>query len=67
MARPAELKERPANDKMIFCIGNAGDAKDCGFGTDFYAVENNCASITPLTADLTAHAAMGELSQWLSP
>ena len=50
----------------VYKIGEAGKAMDGGFGTDFYAIENNYASVTPLTTDLTAFAKMGELAQWLA-
>jgi 5'-nucleotidase len=40
----------------IYWIGPAGDARECGEGTDFHAVANGCISITPLQVDLTDHA-----------
>jgi 5'-nucleotidase len=41
----------------IYWIGPAGDARECGEGTDFHAVAQGCVSITPLQVDLTDHAA----------
>jgi 5'-nucleotidase len=42
----------------IYWIGPAGDARDCGAGTDFHATANGSVSITPLQVDLTDHAAL---------
>lgn len=41
--------------ETIYWIGPAGDARECGEGTDFHAVANACVSITPLQVDLTDH------------
>ncbi len=43
--------------ETIYWIGPAGDARECGEGTDFHAVAQGCISITPLQVDLTDHAA----------
>ncbi|MEO5733041.1 MAG: 5'/3'-nucleotidase SurE [Rubrivivax sp.] len=43
----------------IYWIGPAGDARECGEGTDFHAVAQGAISITPLQVDLTDHAAQG--------
>jgi len=45
--------------ETIYWIGPAGDARECGEGTDFYAVAQGCVSITPLQVDLTDHAGRG--------
>lgn len=47
----------------IFWIGPAGPAADAGEGTDFHAVENNYASITPLKIDLTDYKMLEKLHQ----
>jgi 5'-nucleotidase len=41
--------------ETIYWIGPAGDARECGEGTDFHAVANGWVSITPLQVDLTDH------------
>lgn len=41
--------------ETIYWIGPAGDARECGDGTDFHAVAQGCISITPLQVDLTDH------------
>ncbi|MDN5874117.1 MAG: 5'/3'-nucleotidase SurE [Sinobacteraceae bacterium] len=51
--------------RRIWWIGEVGDGEACGPGTDFYAVENGQVSVTPLHADLTRHAALEELKQWV--
>jgi 5'-nucleotidase len=43
----------------IYWIGPAGDAREAGEGTDFYATGQGQVSITPLQVDLTDHAGLG--------
>ena len=50
----------------IYWIGPAGDARECGEGTDFHAVAQGCVSITPLQVDLTDHSARPAWSQRLA-
>lgn len=40
-------------DNSIYKIGAAGLPEDNGIGTDFYSIDNNKISITPITFDLT--------------
>ncbi len=47
----------------IFWIGPAGEEQDAGPGTDFYAVNNNKVSITPMTVDFTHYKAMARLAE----
>jgi 5'-nucleotidase len=51
--------------ETIYWIGPAGDARECGEGTDFHAVAQGHISITPLQVDLTDHAARAGWSQRL--
>ncbi len=51
--------------ETVFWVGAAGEAQDAGEGTDFFAVANNCISITPLQIDLTHSAQMNTVRQWL--
>lgn len=51
--------------KTIYWLGPPGSCQDAGPGTDFYAIEHNHVSITPLQVDLTAHDAMGSVEQWI--
>lgn len=51
--------------RPIYWIGPAGPEQDAGPGTDFHAVRRNRVSVTPLTVDLTRHAALSSLTHWL--
>jgi 5'-nucleotidase len=51
--------------KPVYWMGPAGDEKDAGEGTDFFAVRNNCVSITPLQFDLTDHKALKDMASWI--
>ena len=48
----------------IFWIGPAGEAADAGEGTDFFAVEQGYASVTPLKIDLTDYDMLAGLENW---
>ena len=50
------IRQTSPRGEPIYWIGPAGDARECGEGTDFHAVANGCISITPLQVDLTDHA-----------
>jgi 5'-nucleotidase len=50
------IRQTSPRGEAIYWIGPAGDARECGEGTDFHAVANGCISITPLQVDLTDHA-----------
>ncbi|PKF51680.1 5'/3'-nucleotidase SurE [Enterovibrio nigricans] len=49
----------------IYWIGPPGAKQDAGPGTDFYAIETQCVSLTPLQVDLTAHDTLAALTQWV--
>ncbi len=44
--------------ETLYWIGPAGDAREAGDGTDFFATASGKVSITPLQVDLTDHAAL---------
>jgi len=50
----------------IYWYGTLGHKFDAGDGTDFNAVANNKASITPITVDMTAYKSMKNMKKWLS-
>ncbi len=50
------IRQTNPRGETIYWIGPAGDARECGEGTDFHAVAQGCVSITPLQVDLTDHA-----------
>lgn len=58
----------PATDPRghpMYWIGPAGAGADTGEGTDFDAVARNLVSVTPLSIDLTRHAALPLIGRWL--
>ncbi len=50
----------------IFWYGSLGKELDAGEGTDFYAVANGYASITPLTVDMTDFKSLTTMETWVS-
>ncbi|NKB36725.1 MAG: 5'/3'-nucleotidase SurE [Gammaproteobacteria bacterium] len=64
-AEPA-IKMRDPKNQEIYWIGPPGAGDDAGEGTDFYAVEQNKVSITPLQTDLTRYNAVEAVKEWVS-
>ncbi len=60
------IEDTDPRGQNIYWIGPPGAEQDAGIGTDFYAVEHNFVSLTPLQVDLTAHTAIDNLSHWLT-
>jgi 5'-nucleotidase len=52
--------------QTVYWIGPAGAGADTGPGTDFHAIAHRQVSVTPLSIDLTRHAALPMLESWLS-
>lgn len=52
--------------RAIYWYGSLGPELDAGEGTDFYAIANGYASVTPLQIDMTAYRSLDNLQQWLS-
>ena len=61
--RVTEAKDPHGN--TVYWVGAAGAGADAGPGTDFHAVESGYVSVTPLSIDMTQHAALADLSEWL--
>lgn len=59
------VKDRDPHGRTIFWVGPAGDNQEEGEGTDFHALEQGAASITPLKIDLTRHEALPQVEDWL--
>jgi len=59
------VKQISPRGETVYWVGAAGPAQDAGEGTDFHAVENGFASVTPLQIDLTHAAQVGAVSRWL--
>ena len=59
------VKDRDPRGRDIYWVGKAGPQQDAGPGTDFYAVEQGYAAMTPLQIDLTKHSMLNPLAEWL--
>lgn len=51
--------------RKIYWYGHLGEAQDAGEGTDFHAVANGFASVTPLTVDMTAKSSLKKMETWV--
>lgn len=51
--------------RKIYWYGHLGEAQDAGEGTDFHAVANGFASVTPLTVDMTAKSSLKKMETWI--
>ena len=63
----AVMRAEDPRGRPVYWIGPAGAGQDAGPGTDFHAVADGFVSVTPLTVDLTNHAALDELRGWVGP
>ena len=63
-SEPAIKSEDPRG-RAILWIGPVGPEQDAGPGTDFYAINNNNVSITPLQVDLTKYDVIEDITQWI--
>lgn len=59
------VKTEDPQGKTIYWIGPAGPGQDAGPGTDFEAIEGGAVAVTPLKVDLTWHAVLPDLGDWL--
>ena len=48
----------------IYWYGPLGKELDAGEGTDFQAINQGYAAITPLTIDMTAYKSMAKMAEW---
>lgn len=60
------IKQQDPRGHDIYWLGPPGKEQDAGEGTDFYAIENNYVSITPLQVDLTAHESLPAMNRWVT-
>ena len=65
-AEPAVPQVTPRHE-TVYWVGAAGEAADASEGTDFYALANGYASVTPLQVDMTHTGQLGALAECLSP
>ncbi len=59
------VRDEDPYGRTIYWVGPAGPGQDAGEGTDFYAVENGYAAVTPLKVDLTRHEDLPTLRAWV--
>ena len=59
------VKATDPRGRVLYWVGAAGEGQDDGPGTDFHAVAEGYVSVTPLQVDLTRHAALDTVSDWL--
>lgn len=59
------IKSASPRGETLYWVGAAGSAQDAGKGTDFYAIEHNRVSITPLQIDLTHYSQQDVITAWL--
>jgi 5'-nucleotidase len=59
------IRAQDPRGRTIYWVGPAGAGQDAGPGTDFNAVANGFVSVTPLQIDLTRHAALDGVTEWL--
>jgi 5'-nucleotidase len=60
------VRAKDPRGRNVYWVGPAGAGQDAGPGTDFHAVSQGYASVTPLQIDLTRHAVLPDLKRWLS-
>jgi len=59
------LRAEDPRGRPVYWVGPAGAGQDAGPGPDFHAVSEGFVSVTPLTVDLTHHAALDSLRSWV--
>jgi 5'-nucleotidase len=59
------VKAKDPHGRPVYWIGPAGAQQDAGPGTDFHAIAEGYVSVTPLQIDLTRHAALPVIDNWL--
>jgi 5'-nucleotidase len=59
------IKSQSPRGETVYWVGAAGAAQDAGKGTDFYAIQHNRVSVTPLQIDLTRYDQLDLITKWL--
>lgn len=59
------IKQKDPRGHDIYWLGPPGREQDAGEGTDFYAIEQQAVSVTPILVDLTAHESLAAMAKWL--
>ena len=60
------IRSHDPRGEDIYWVGPPGAEQEAGPGTDFFAINNRQVSITPLQVDLTRHAELHMMRQWLA-
>ena len=58
------VKDADPRGETIYWVGPPGGEQDAGPGTDFFAMQHNKPSLTPLHVDLTHHGIHQQVSDW---
>jgi 5'-nucleotidase len=63
----ADMMEKTQDpwQRDVYWYSRLGEAQDGGEGTDFHAIANGYASITPLTVDMTAYSRLESITRWV--
>lgn len=59
------IEDTDPRGRPLYWIGRAGSEADAGPGTDFHAVAQGQVSISPIQIDLTRHASLEPLAEWV--
>jgi len=59
------MRAQDPRGRPVYWVGPAGPEQDAGPGTDFDTVARGYVSVTPLHVDLTRHAALPTIADWL--
>ena len=60
------IRELDPRGQPIYWVGPPGAQEDAGPGSDFYAIEHNRVSVTPLKVDLTNYETLAQVSEWIN-
>ncbi|MGN1393311.1 MAG: 5'/3'-nucleotidase SurE [Succinivibrionaceae bacterium] len=58
------VTQKDLRGKNIYWVGPQGEVMDRDQDTDFWAIEHNYVSVTPLHIDLTSYAVIDDLRNW---
>ena len=61
----AVIRAEDPRGRPVYWVGPAGAGQEAGPGTDFHAIAEGFVSVTPLTVDLTNHAALDGVRTWI--
>ncbi len=59
------IRQQDPYGRPVYWVGPPGEADDSGEGTDFHALRQGRASVTPMQVDLTRHDGVQPLGLWL--